>query len=95
MYVSAAKRIVYGIVDIDMIAGPSELLVIADDTANPKYCAADLLCEAEHDEEARVYLEDGFIFGDEGDGFVRINIACPRSILTEALERIKSAIAQL
>mgnify|MGYP003308145396 CR=1 FL=1 len=56
MYVSAAKRIVYGIVDIDMIAGPSELLVIADDTANPKYCAADLLCEAEHDEEARVYL---------------------------------------
>ena len=46
-------------------------------------------------QEARVYLEDGFIFGDEGDGFVRINIACPRSILTEALERIKSAIAQL
>ena len=56
MYVAAAKRIVYGVVDIDMIAGPSELLVIADDTANPKHCAADLLCEAEHDEEARVYL---------------------------------------
>lgn len=56
MYVAAAKRVVYGVVDIDMIAGPSELLVIADESANPVYCAADLLCEAEHDEEARVYL---------------------------------------
>jgi len=56
MYVAAAKRMVYGTVDIDMIAGPSELLVIADETANPVHCAADLLCEAEHDEEARVYL---------------------------------------
>ena len=56
IYVAAAKRLVYGIVDVDMIAGPSELLVIADGAANPKHCAADLLCEAEHDEEARVYL---------------------------------------
>lgn len=56
MYVAAAKRVVYGTVDIDMIAGPSELLVVADETADPAHCAADLLCEAEHDEEARVYL---------------------------------------
>lgn len=56
MYVAAAKRVVYGTVDIDMIAGPSELLVVADETANPAHCAADLLCEAEHDQEARVYL---------------------------------------
>ena len=56
MYVAAAKRVVYGTVDIDMIAGPSELLVVADETATPAHCAADLLCEAEHDEEARVYL---------------------------------------
>ena len=56
MYVATAKRVVYGTVDIDMIAGPSELLVLADDTANPVHCAADLLCEAEHDEAARVYL---------------------------------------
>ncbi len=56
MYVAAAKRMVYGAVDIDMIAGPSELLIIADASANPVHCAADLLCEAEHDEEARVYL---------------------------------------
>jgi cystathionine beta-lyase len=42
--------------------------------------------------EARVYLDDGFIFGPEGEGFERINIACPRSILVEALDRIKQAI---
>jgi histidinol dehydrogenase len=56
LYVATAKRLIYGTVDIDMIAGPSELLVIADDAANPAHVAADLLCEAEHDEEAQVYL---------------------------------------
>ncbi|MBI3803945.1 MAG: histidinol dehydrogenase [Nitrospirae bacterium] len=53
-YVAAAKRLVYGLVDIDMIAGPSELLIIADDRANPTYVASDLLSQAEHDEEAVV-----------------------------------------
>src|SRR5213593_694394 len=56
IFVATAKRLLYGRVDIDMIAGPSELLVIADEAANPVHVAADLLCEAEHDEEARVYL---------------------------------------
>jgi len=56
VYVATAKRLIYGRVDIDMIAGPSELLVIADEAANPAHVAADLLCEAEHDEEARVCL---------------------------------------
>ena len=56
LYVATAKRLVYGRVDIDMIAGPSELLVVADGSSNPAHVAADLLCEAEHDEEARVYL---------------------------------------
>jgi len=56
MFVATAKRLVYGRVDIDMTAGPSELLVIADQSADPAQVAADLLCEAEHDEEARVYL---------------------------------------
>lgn len=56
LYVATAKRLVYGQVDIDMVAGPSELLVIADETSSPSHVAADLLCEAEHDEEARVYL---------------------------------------
>ncbi len=56
LYVATAKRLVYGRVDIDMVAGPSELLVIADGASDASHVAADLLCEAEHDEEARVYL---------------------------------------
>jgi len=47
-YVSTAKRLLFGRVTIDLLAGPSELLVIADDTANPKFAAADLLAQAEH-----------------------------------------------
>jgi histidinol dehydrogenase len=49
IYVATAKKLVYGTVDIDMVAGPSDVLVIADETANPKYVAADLLSQAEHD----------------------------------------------
>jgi histidinol dehydrogenase len=48
MYVAVAKKQVYGMVDIDMIAGPSEIVVVADDTADPRYVAADLLSQAEH-----------------------------------------------
>ena len=48
-YVAMAKKLVYGEVDIDMIAGPSEVLIIADETANPEYIAADLMSQAEHD----------------------------------------------
>ena len=51
-WVTAAKQIVSGVVGIDMLAGPSELLIIADDTADPKLIAADLLAQAEHDEDA-------------------------------------------
>lgn len=49
IYVATAKKLVYGVVDIDMIAGPSEILVVADASANPAYVAADLLSQAEHD----------------------------------------------
>ena len=56
IYVATAKRLLYGTVGIDMIAGPSELLVVADAQANPAHVAADLLCEAEHDEGAQVFL---------------------------------------
>ena len=52
IFVALAKRQVFGIVDIDMIAGPSEILIVADQSANPAYVAADLLSQAEHDEEA-------------------------------------------
>ncbi len=56
IFVAAAKRRVYGIVDIDMIAGPSEILVLADSAANPAYVAADLLSQAEHDKLATAVL---------------------------------------
>ncbi len=49
IFVATAKKLLYGIVDIDMIAGPSEILVLADENANPKYIAADLMSQAEHD----------------------------------------------
>ncbi|MEK7747653.1 MAG: histidinol dehydrogenase [Nitrospirota bacterium] len=55
-YVAAAKRLVFGQVDIDMIAGPSELVIVADENATPSYLASDLLSQAEHDEEAVVVL---------------------------------------
>jgi histidinol dehydrogenase len=56
IYVTLAKQQVYGQVDIDMLAGPSEILIIADGTANPAYAAADLLSQAEHDEMASAVL---------------------------------------
>ena len=55
-YVAAAKRLVFGKVGIDMIAGPSEVLILADKTGNPDWIAADLLAQAEHDESAQSIL---------------------------------------
>ena len=52
IFVALAKRLVFGMVDIDMIAGPSEILIVADSSANPAFVAADLLSQAEHDEDA-------------------------------------------
>ncbi|MCQ4087735.1 histidinol dehydrogenase [Saccharibacillus sp. JS10] len=56
IYVALAKREVYGLVDIDSLAGPSEIVVLADETADPEYIAADLLSQAEHDELASAIL---------------------------------------
>lgn len=56
IYVATAKRMVYGLVDIDMIAGPSEILVVADGSCNPRFVAADLLSQAEHDRLASAVL---------------------------------------
>ncbi|MDR1734573.1 MAG: histidinol dehydrogenase [Oscillospiraceae bacterium] len=56
IFVATAKKLLYGLVDIDMIAGPSEILVIADETANPAWLAADLLSQAEHDKLASAVL---------------------------------------
>ena len=75
IYVALAKRAVYGHVSIDAIAGPSEILVIADETANPRYAAADLLSQAEHDELASAILvttsqELAEKVSEEVDGFL-------------------------
>ena len=56
IFVATAKKLSYGVVDIDMVAGPSEVLVIADEKANPKYIAADLMSQAEHDKLASAML---------------------------------------
>lgn len=56
IYVATAKKCCYGMVDIDMVAGPSEILIIADEKANPKYIAADLMSQAEHDKLASSIL---------------------------------------
>ena len=56
IYVATAKKLLYGQVDIDMIAGPSEILVVADETADPSYLAADLMSQAEHDRLASAIL---------------------------------------
>ena len=65
-FVAEAKKQVYGVVSIDMIAGPSEILVVADGTANPAYVAADLLSQAEHDKMASaVLVTDSSLLADE------------------------------
>lgn len=76
IFVALAKRAVYGYVSIDSIAGPSEIMVLADDSANPRYIAADLLSQAEHDELASAILvTDSEDFANkvsaEIDGFVK------------------------
>lgn len=76
IYVALAKKAVYGYVSIDAIAGPSEILVIADETANPRFVAADLLSQAEHDELASAILvttseELARKVSDEVNGFLK------------------------
>ena len=76
IYVALAKKAVYGHVSIDSIAGPSEILVVADETANPRYVAADLLSQAEHDELASAILVTtseklAHEVSDQVDGFLK------------------------
>ena len=76
IFVALAKRTVYGHVSIDSIAGPSEILVVADETANPRYVAADLLSQAEHDELASAILVTtseklAHEVSDQVDGFLK------------------------
>ena len=89
IFVALAKKTVYGHVSIDSIAGPSEILVLADETANPRYVAADLLSQAEHDELASAILitTSRKLAGQvskEVDGFVAK--LSRREIITKSLE---------
>ena len=89
IFVALAKKAVYGHVSIDSIAGPSEILVIADDSANPRFVAADLLSQAEHDELASAILvttsmELAKKVSDEVDGLLKV---LPRShIIARSLD---------
>ncbi len=89
IYVALAKKAVYGHVSIDSIAGPSEILVLADETANPRFVAADLLSQAEHDEMASAILVTtsetlAKQVNDEVDSFLKT--LSRREILEKSLE---------
>lgn len=89
IYVALAKKAVYGHVSIDSIAGPSEVLVLADETANPRFVAADLLSQAEHDELASAILvttsmELAKAVEKEIEGFVKV--LSRKEIIEKSLE---------
>ena len=95
IYVATAKRMVYGEVDIDMIAGPSEILVIADDSADPAFIAADLLSQAEHDELASPVLvtDSPRLAGEVGEEIrKRLRTLPKRSIARASLRKYGAAI---
>ncbi len=90
IYVALAKKAVYGHVSIDSIAGPSEVLVLADDSANPRFVAADLLSQAEHDELASAILvttsaELADRVEEEIEGF--LSVLSRRDIIRKSLDR--------
>jgi histidinol dehydrogenase len=94
-WVAVAKRIVYGEVDIDSVAGPSEVLIIADAGANPAWIAADLLAQAEHDTEARAILVTTApaLVGAVEEELARQLAALPRhAIARAALEKYGAAV---
>ena len=89
-YVAAAKRRVFGVVGIDMVAGASEILVIADGSANPDWVALDLFSQAEHDEMAQAILlsPDPSLIGRVAQSARRLLAEMPRApIIAEALAR--------
>lgn len=85
IYVALAKKLVFGRVDIDMIAGPSEILIIADDSANPEYVAADMLSQAEHDELASsITITDSPNLAKEIEKYLNIHLkSLPKKDIAE------------
>jgi len=94
-YVQAAKRMVYGVVDIDKMAGPSEVLVIADDSAHPTWVAADLIAQAEHGsgDESALLLTDAPKLADAvSDAIVEALADLPRARAVEAVLEKRGAL---
>ena len=93
-YVAAAKRRVFGQVGIDMIAGPSEVLILADESANPDWVAADLLAQAEHDTAAQsILITDSAALADEVERAIKSQLATlPRGEIAGASWRDYGAI---
>jgi histidinol dehydrogenase len=96
-YVAAAKRRVFGVVGIDMIAGPSEILVIADDTANPDWVAMDLFSQAEHDEIAQAMLlsPSAALLAAVAESIARLLPAMPRRAVIAASLGNRGALIQV
>ena len=89
IFVALAKKAVYGDVSIDSIAGPSEILVLADETANPRYVAADLLSQAEHDELAcAILITTSREFADKVDQEVKgfVEVLSRKEIIQKSLD---------
>jgi histidinol dehydrogenase len=85
-YVATAKRLVYGVVAVDMVAGPSEIVIIADEKTPPSYVAADLISQAEHDEMAlAILITTSEVFGEE------VRKELERQLSSLKRERIASA----
>ncbi len=88
IFVSLAKKMVYGVVGIDGLFGPSEVVIIADDTANPEYCAADLLAQAEHPSASAVLLTTSRRLAEEVNKEIERQLAglSHRDIVVKSLE---------
>jgi histidinol dehydrogenase len=95
IYVTLAKKMVYGDVNIDMLAGPSEILIVADDKANPVYAAADMMSQAEHDVLARSMListDEIFLDRVEEELNRQLETLTRKDIIAQSLQRYGALI---
>jgi len=96
-YVTAAKKYVFGEVGIDFLAGPSEVMIIADETANPEFVAADMLAQCEHDLDARAFLictSDVFAHKVEKIALKQLETLSTKEIATKAFEKSFAIIVE-
>ena len=95
IFVATAKKQLYGVVDIDMIAGPSEILIVADESANPRYLAADLMSQAEHDRMASAILitpSQSIAEKTVEEVYRQVKTLSRREIIEESLDRFGGVI---